>query len=196
VDDAAQEFGGLCHFTAHTVGMCHNSEFGDGVRGAPFLHEQVAHEGVKRQVGGRVLDGVVGFVHGGAQTAHASQLIDAVHGFKHRAGLGLQDHICKRGGEVAILLGHLFAGFVELIAPVGAHQQPWIFTDFALGGFVILVLEGFDQRFVLLTDVVGDVGGAVMMSACLSASRYSSADSLKKDFFSFSCPSRRRVPSA
>ena len=78
LNHAAQKLAGLVHFTAHAVGMGHNGELGDGIRNRAFLDEQLAHEGVQRQVGRRVLDGIEGLVHGGAQASGASQLVDAI----------------------------------------------------------------------------------------------------------------------
>ena len=139
--------------------MRHYAKFCDGIWCAAFLYEQVAHEGVQGQIGGCVLERIVGFVHRGAQTSQTRQLIDAVHGVEHSAGLYLQDHICKRGGHLAFLFRHLFACFMKLFAPIGAHEQSIdVVAYFFQDSFIGLILVRFDQWFVLLAHFVGFIG--------------------------------------
>ena len=120
---------------------------------AALLHEQVAHQRVEGQVGGGVQHGIVGFIHGGAQAAHARKLVDAVHGFEHGTGLRLQNHICKRR-EHSILLWHLIAGLVKLFAPIGTGKQGVdVLANLLQVGFIFLVLLRFDDRLILLANI-------------------------------------------
>ena len=97
-----------------------------------------------------MLKGIIGFIHGGAQAAHAHQLVNAVDGFHHAAGLRLQDHLGHRNRRAALLrFAHLFTRPVNLVAPIDAHQHFGdVLTQAAVGHIVVLILLRFQQRLI------------------------------------------------
>ena len=161
VEIMRRRFWWLAHFAAHAVGMSHDAVFCDCICVVIFLYEQVAHQHVERKVGRRVLHGIVGFVHCGAQASHACQLIDAVHRFKHGAGLRLQDHICKRGDHVAVLLWAFVRAFYAVVRANSGRMSRLLMFSHTLtqDGFIRLVFMRFDQRLILLADFVCLFGG-------------------------------------
>ena len=121
-----------------------------------LAHEQIAHQDVKRQVGGRVCKRAVCLLHGGAQLTSPRQLMDMVDHFEHSARLRLHEHVCQRQGHIALVRALQFlARLAQMIAPVLAHQHIVDIVAQAIQDpFFFDGCLRFDERLVHLTDLI------------------------------------------